>query len=60
MMMIICAILIAIGIIATIITGVLIDLKHDPSASLILVFFLSAVLALSAIITFIVGHFAVL
>lgn len=60
MMMIICAILIAVGIIATIITGVLIDLKRDPSTFLILVFFLSAVLALSAITAFIIGHFAAL
>jgi len=58
MMMIICAILIAVGIIATVIAGVMIDLKHDPAPPLILFFFISAIVALSAIVSFIVGHFA--
>ena len=56
-MMIVCAIFIAIGIIATIITGVMIDGKANPKPPLILSFYLSAIIGLSAIVSFIVGHF---
>ena len=56
-MMIICAILIAVGIIATVATAVKIDLSHDPTPPMILFFFLSAIVALSAIVSFVVGHF---
>lgn len=56
-MMIICAILIVIGIIATIITGVMVDGKTNPKPPLILSFCLSAIIGLSAIVSFIVGHF---
>ena len=57
MMMIICAILIAVGIIATVVAAVMIDLKRDPAPPMILFFFLSAIVALSAIVSFVVGHF---
>lgn len=56
-MMIICAILIAVGIIATVVTVVKIDLSHDPTPPLILFCFISAIVTLSAIVSFIVGHF---
>ena len=56
-MMIICAIFIAIGIIATIITGIMVDGKTNPKPPLILSFYLSVIIGLSSIITFIVGHF---
>jgi len=56
-MMIVCAIFIAIGIIATIITGVMIDGKANPKPPLILSFYLSVIIGLSAIVSFIVGHF---
>lgn len=57
MMMIICAILIAVGIIATVIAAVMIDLSHDSTPPMILFFFLSAIVALSAVVSFVVGHF---
>lgn len=57
MMMIIYAILIAVGIIATFVAVVMIDLSHDPTPPLILFFFISATVTLSAIVSFIVGHF---
>ena len=57
MMMIICAILIAVGIIATVVAAVMIDLSYVPAPSLILFFFMSAIVTLSAIVSFIVGHF---
>ena len=47
--MIICAILIAVGIIATVVTAIKIDLSHDPTPPLILFFFISAIVTLSAI-----------
>ena len=56
-MMIICAILVAVGIIATVVTAIKIDLSHDPTPPLILFFFISAIVTLSAIVSFIVGHF---
>ena len=57
-MMIICAILIAVGIIATVAAAVKIDLSHDPTQPLILFCFISAIVTLSAIVSFVVGHFA--
>lgn len=57
MMMIICAILIAVGIIATVVAAVKIDLSHEPTPPMILFFFLSAIVALSAVVSFVVGHF---
>ena len=56
-MMIICTILIAVGIIATVVTAIKIDLSHDPTPPLILFCFISAIVTLSAIVSFIVGHF---
>ena len=55
--MIICAILIGVGIIATIITGVMVDVKPNPTPPLILSLYISFLIALSSIITFVVGHF---
>lgn len=55
-MMIICAILIAVGIIVTV-AAAKIDLSHDPTPPLILFFFMSAIVTLSAIVSFVVGHF---
>ena len=57
MMMIICAILIAVGIIVTVAAAIKVDLSHDPTPPLILFFFISAIVTLSAIVSFIVGHF---
>lgn len=56
-MMIICAILIAVGIIVTVAAAIKIDLSHDPTPPLILFFFISAIVTLSAIVSFVVGHF---
>ena len=56
-MMIFLTILFGVCAIIAFTTGILVDLKSDPSASLILTFFLSIIIGLSAIITFIVGHF---
>lgn len=56
-MMIFLTILFGICTIIAFTTGILVDLKSDPSAPLILTFFLSIIIGLSAIITFIVGHF---
>jgi hypothetical protein len=57
MMMIFLTILFGVCAIVAFITGILIDLKTDPSAPLILTFFLSIIIGLSAIITFIAGYF---
>ena len=57
MMMIIYAILIAVGIIATVVAAFKIDLSHDTSPPLIFFFFISAIVTLSAIVSFIVGNF---
>lgn len=56
-MMIFLTILFGVCAIIAFTTGILVDLKSDPSAPLILTFFLSIIIGLSAIITFIVGYF---
>lgn len=57
MMMIICTIIFAVCSISGFATGILVDLKRQPHPALILTFFLSIVIGVSAAIVFIVGHF---
>lgn len=56
-MMIILTILFAVCTIIGFTTGILTDLSSDPKPPLILTFFLSIIIGMSAIITFIAGHF---
>ena len=57
MIMIIFTIVFAVCTIVAFTTGILIDLNPDPKPPIILTFFLSIVIGMSAIIAFIVGHF---
>jgi heme/copper-type cytochrome/quinol oxidase subunit 1 len=57
MVMIIYVILITIGIITSVITGIMIDKEPNPKPLLFLSFWLSVIIGLSALISFIVGHF---
>lgn len=57
MMMIMCAIIFSVCSISGFATGILVDLKKQPHPALVLTFFLSIIISLSAAIVFIVGHF---
>lgn len=58
MIMIIFTIVFVVCTIVAFTTGILIDLNPDPKPPIILTFFLSIVIGMSAIISFIVGHYA--
>lgn len=58
MIMVIFTVIFAVCTIVAFATGILIDLKPDPKPPIILIFFLSIVIGMSAIISFIVGHYA--
>lgn len=58
MIMIIFTVIFAVCTIVAFAAGILIDLNPDPNPPIILIFFLSIVIGMSAIISFIVGHYA--
>jgi hypothetical protein len=58
MIMILFTVIFAVCTIIAFTTGILIDLEPDPQPPMILTFFLSIVIGMSAIISFIVGHYA--
>jgi hypothetical protein len=57
MIMIIYTIIFAVCIITAFTTGVLVDINPNPKPPIILIFFLSIVIDIGAIISFIVGHY---
>lgn len=58
MIMIIFTVIFAVCTIVAFAAGILIDLNPDPNPPIILIFFLSIVIGMNAIISFIVGHYA--